>query len=449
MNHHYFNFISQIKFFKLFLIFLVTTCGLIAQNNNNESINTFTLDECIEYALQNNAIINNSVLNEEYTETTINSKLSEWYPQLGLTFNYQHNFKLPTSNFNGRINSIGSENTSGLLLGVTQTIFNKDALLASQSADEVRQYARQKTKDQKINLAVLVSKTFYEIILLQQQMKVVEEDIVRNNQSAKDALYQYQSGIVDKTDYKRATIALNNSKSQKVFTEESLKSERVYLKQLMGFNASDEISLKYNTDQMEKDIYIDTTRSIDYDKRIEIQQLETQKKLQKDNLNYYKYSFLPSVYLFGNYNLNYLNDQFSNLYNITYPSSFVGVSLSLPIFQGGKRFQEIKGAEILIKQVDNDITNQKQKINTQYQSALSEYKGNLNKFLEMKENLTLAKDVYDIIQLQYKSGVKTFLDVITAESDLKTSQINYFNAYYKVLSSKIDVEQSLGNINYN
>jgi outer membrane protein TolC len=66
----------------------------------------------------------------------------------------------------------------------------------------------------------------------------------------------------------------------------------------------------------------------------------------------------------------------------------------------------------------------------------------------LKENLSLASEVYDVIQMQYRSGVKAYLDVITAESDLRTAQINYYNALYQVLASKIDVMQSLGNIKY-
>ena len=41
-----------------------------------------------------------------------------------------------------------------------------------------------------------------------------------------------------------------------------------------------------------------------------------------------------------------------------------------------------------------------------------------------------------------------YLDVMTAETDLRTAQINYFNALYLVISSKIDVEQSKGTISF-
>lgn len=449
MNFRSYKYIDFKKIIGLFIVISISSCFLIAQENNVKDLQEpLTIEECIQFALQNNPQIQNATLNEAYVETTIKSKLSEWYPQVGLNYNLQHNFLLSSTDFNGNVVQIGSENTSGLLLNATQTIFNQDVLFASQSADDIRIASQQQTSSQKIDLAVEVSKAFYNIILIEQQNKVLAEDIIRNTQSVNDAYYQYQSGIVDKTDYKRATIALNNSKSQKVFIEERLKSKKVYLKELMGYSGSDNITLAFDTVAMRNEIYIDTTHSVEYAQRIEIQQLETQRRLQQYNLSYFKWSFLPDVYAFGNYNLNYLNNQFSEVYSTAYPSAYIGIGLSYPIFQGGKRTQQIKGAEFLIDQVDNDILSYQYFINTEYQTAISNYKASLNHYLSLEENLALAQEVYDIIQLQYRSGVKAFLDVITAESDLKTAQINYYNALYEVLSSKLDVEQALGIIKY-
>jgi outer membrane protein TolC len=126
----------------------------------------------------------------------------------------------------------------------------------------------------------------------------------------------------------------------------------------------------------------------------------------------------------------------------------VGVLLSLPILQGGKRLQQIKQAQLQIKQVDNSILSFQNTVNTQYQQALATYKSNLYDYYSLKENLSLANEVYDIIRLQYRSGIKTYLEVINAETDLRTAQINYYNALYHVLSSKIDVAQATGNITF-
>ena len=430
------------------LLLILPNILFAQQNKSDSTLQSATLHNCIEYALQHNPDLHNAKIYEDITETIIKSKLAEWYPQLGFTYNLQHNFQLGAVSVNSNISYSGTNNTSGANFGVTQNIFSSDALLASRSAKDVRLSASQNTEDQKINLTVAVSKAFYDLILTVQQLKVIEQDIVRNNQSYKDAYYQYQSGIVDKTDYQRAIIALNNAKAQKKSGEESLKAKYSYLEELMGYPDSQKIDLVYDTLQMEKEIYIDTLQNVNYSNRIEIKQLETQKKLQQYNLQYYKWSFLPNVYAYGNYNLDFLNNQFSKIYSASYPNSFIGITLSVPIFQGGKRIQQIKEAQFQITQADNNIKSQENTINTQYQTAMANYKSNLYDFFSLKENLSLADDVYEVISLQYRSGVKAYLDVITAESDLRTAQISYYNALYQVLSSKIDVEQSLGNIRY-
>ncbi|HSV09669.1 MAG TPA: TolC family protein [Hanamia sp.] len=460
---HYRNIKNKIRRNKTLFIFVVVIIfsGGILQAQTNDSLPTMaaandslptlqeaTLQNCIQYAIQHNPDIQNAKINQDITETIIKSKLADWYPQVNFTYNVQHNFKLPTLNFNGNIVHTGTENTSGANFGVTQNIFNRDVLLASRTSKDVRLSAAENTKEQKINLAVQVSKAFYDIILTVQQLKVIEEDIVRTNQSLKDAYYQYQAGIVDKTDYKRATIALNNAMAQQKSGEESLKAKKASLKALMGYPGARLLDLTYDTTQMEKEIYLDTLQNVDYNNRIEIQQLQTQEKLQEYNLQYYKWSFLPDVSAFGNYNLNYLNNQFSKLYSQSYPNSYAGITLSIPIFQGGKRLQQIKQAQFQITQASNDIRSYENTINTQYENALASYKSNLYNYLSLKENLSLANEVYGVIQLQYRSGVKAYLDVITAESDLRTAQINYYNALYQLLSSKIDVAQALGTINY-
>ena len=441
-----------LRYKRLYLIYgilIITSGTLFAQRNDSlPTLPEATLENCIQYALQHNPDIQNAKINEQITEAQIQNKLSDWYPQVNFTYNLQHNIQLPTFIFNGNVSHSGSYNTSGANFSLTQNIFNRDVLLASRTAKDVREAASENTEDNKINLAVSVSKAFYDLILTEQQLKVTNEDIVRINQSLKDAYYQYQAGIVDKTDYKRATIALNNAQAQKKSGEESLKAKKAYLKDLMGYPTTKILDLNYDTTQMENEVLMDTLQTVDYNDRIEIQQLQTQKKLQEYNLQYYKWSFLPDVSAFGNYNLNFLNNQFSKLYSQSYPNSFIGLTLSLPIFQGGKRLQQIKQAQFQITQASNDIRSYENQINSQYQNALATYKSNLYNYYSLKENLSLASEVYDVIQMQYRSGVKAYLDVITAESDLRTAQINYYNALYQVLASKIDVMQSLGNIKY-
>ncbi len=439
----------KIMFFLSFLI-LIPTSILFSQNKNEPDtlLQNATLHDCIQFAFENQPSIRQSLLDEQIAGQEIKSKLADWFPQLNFNFNFQHNYKLPTSIFQGNAVHFGVINTSSADFSLTQTIFDRDVLLASSTAGEVRKQAEQSTINNKINLVIDVSNAFYGVLLSEQQVQLVNEDINRLKQSYNDAYFQYKSGTVDKTDYERAKIALNNAVAEKKHDEEQLKSANAGLKNLMGYPVNKELSLQYDTSKMEKEIYIDTTQQADYENRIEYKLLQTQLQLQKANLDYYYWSFLPSLSAFGNYNFTFQNDELSKLYNKSYPSEYVGLQLSFPIFQGGKRIQEIDQASLEVQRSEYDIVSLKNTINLQYTQAMAGYKSNLSNFNAAKENLKLAKDVYNTIELQYKAGVKSYLDVITAETDLRTTEVNYLNSLYQLLSSKLDVEKSLGTIKY-
>lgn len=437
----------------IILLSLMTTLWLPClsqsrQGQGDSILSNATLENCIAYAIRNNPVIKNAGLDEDIVNATIKSKLADWYPQLSFNYDIQYYFQLPTLNFGGNLIHTGTRSNSQGQFQVTQNIFNRDALLATRSERDVRLQASQNTREQKINLAVAVSKAFYDAILTRQQIALASEDISRLQQSLKDAYYQYQSGITDKTDYKRATISLNNAKALKKQEEEALTAKEAYLKELLGYPASAPLPLSYDTAQLSSQILIDTTQTVNYDNRIEINLLKTQRNLESYNLLYNKWSYLPVVSAFGYYNLNYLNNNVSKLYNAVYPNSYAGISLTFPIFQGGKRVQQIREARWQLEQVDNSIKSMENSINTEYQQAISTYKSNLDNYYTLKDNMDLAGEVYGIIRLQYRAGVKTYLDVISAETDLRTAEINFYNALYQVLSSKVDVMKSLGTLTY-
>jgi outer membrane protein TolC len=333
-------------------------------------------------------------------------------------------------------------------VNATQSIFNRDVLLASSTASKVRIQASQNTTRSKIDVVVDVTKAFYDVLATLQQIKVGEEDIIRLNRSLKDALSQYNAGVTDKTDYKRATILLGNAKASLKTNTELLKYKQEYLKALMGYPQGSDLAIQYDTLQMENEIPLDTLQEINYSQHIDYKMLFMQKELQEANVKYSYWAFIPSLNAFGSYILNYQNNTFSELYSKRYPYSYVGATLTFPIFQGGKRTAKIQEQKWTLKRLDLDMVNLKNNLNTEYTRSLSSYKSNLTTYLALKENVELAREVYDIIQLQYKNGVKAYLDVTVAETDLRTTRINYFNALYQVLVSKMDVQRALGQINY-
>jgi len=416
---------------------------------------TYTLNEVISIALKNQPAIKQSMLDEQIGDRQIKANLSGWMPQLNASANLNHFLELPVSFFPNQATGertavrIGVFNTSNVLLEARQNIFDNNLLLATRNAKSLRTWYGQNTEEVKIATVVAVSKAYYDILVTQEQANILAQVRERQLKQQKDAKSLYEGGIVDPTDYKRATISLNNTLADLKRTSEVLKAKYAYLRQLMGAEAGEVFTLKFDRYAMETEMLLDTAMLVDYNNRIEMQQLQTQKRLQDINLSAQKWSFFPTISAFASRNHVFQNDDFAQMFKEAYPNSVVGLSLNLPIFQGMRRYHSIQQQKLVNQRLTEDIANTKNVINTQYEQAMALYKSNLNDWKVATENVTLSEEVYATIKLQYDEGIKTYLDLMVAETDLRSAQLNQLNTILNVLSSKLDVMQSLGTVNTN
>lgn len=436
----------------LFGLLLLAPMWLQAQSPTPPSPNgQLTLEQCLQYALQNQPVLRQARIDEETNEATIRIGLSGWLPQVGLNATGQHYFQLPYTVFPNADGisvprQIGLKNTSTVALSATQALYNNDVRLALRSARPSRQFYQQNTVGVRIDVVTDVSKAFYDVLLSQRQLDVLKEDIVRLQRSLQDARARYEAGIVDKTDFKQAEILLNNSIVDRKRAVEAINAKSAYLKELMGLTGAQPLVLQYDTIRLMRDAAVDTTVTLEPANRIEVQRLQTQKALQEAQISYYRLGFLPSLSAFGNYNAVFQNNNFSDLYSRRFPNSYAGLQLSLPIFQGTRRLQNLRRERLVDQRLDQDIIATRNRINTEFEQAMSAYKSNYADYLVGQRNLELSREVYSVVNLQYREGIKTYLDVIIAQTTLRTSQLNYYSALFQVLSSKVDLLRAQGNL---
>jgi len=437
----------------LVIIFNLTFClpGVLFAQNAKDTL--VSLKQCIDFALRNQPAVRQSAIDQQINERDIRIGLSAWLPQVSSADQYQHFFKgsvpltINPSSLPGGGSSL--DESSSLGLQASQVIYNNDVLQAAKAAKYSRLYYKENIVSSQINVVSDVSKAFFDVLLSEKQLDILNEDVTRLQRSLKDAYNKYQAGTTDKTDYKQAMIDLNNSIATRKQTQESINSKLAYLKQIMGLGAGTNPVLLYDTSHYESEAYIDTNQTLNVNNRIEYQMLQSQKMLQNVNVSYYRWGFLPSLSAIGAYNYYYFSNKLSTLYDNPYKSGYYGLTLSIPIFQGTKRLQNLSKAKLQATRTDLDIENSTNTINTEYVQALSAYKSNYTNWQLLKQNVDLAKDVYKVVSLQYREGIKVYLDVIIAQSDLRTAELNYYNALFQLLSSKIDLEKALGILNVN
>ncbi len=129
-----------------------------------------------------------------------------------------------------------------------------------------------------------------------------------------------------------------------------------------------------------------------------------------------------------------------------YPIGLFGVTLNVPIFNGGQKYYRIKQAKINLLKTENTITNLKSVIELEANVASITYKNAYVSMLSQKKNRELALNIYETSKKKYEAGVGSNLEVVTSETALKEAETNYLNAVYELIISKTDLDKALGNI---
>src|SRR5690606_38725785 len=185
---------------------------------------------------------------------------------------------------------------------------------ASRAAKYIREQNNLNVEDTKINTVVDVSKAYYDILTSEETINIINENIARLQREFTEANARYETGLVDKIDFKHAQISLNNANAQLKSANEARKFKYDYLKSLLNIPTAENISLSLYDQSHEINILQDTTEMLSIANRVEFQQLERLRYIQKLSTHYQKWSFMPRLGAYDNFNVSYFNNVFSRLY---------------------------------------------------------------------------------------------------------------------------------------
>ncbi len=418
----------------------------------------FSLQQAIEYALKHQSAVLNADIDVQIAKNKVNETTGMGLPQVSTNFSFQDFVKVPTSLIPGEFFGepagtfipvqFGVKYQSTLGLEASQLLFDGSYLVGLQASKTYKELSIRNSKRTKIETAVAVTKAYYSVLVSNEQLNLLDANLLRLKKSLNDTEAYFKNGFVEKIDLDRLKVLSNNLETERQNVIRLLDLNTKLLKFQMGMPI--EIGLKL-TDGI-ADIQIDTEvllpDSNAYSNRVEYSLLQTQKKLNELNLKRYKSEFLPSIVAFGSTSSIYQNNDFSQLYDKRFPTTVVGLRLSLPIISGGQRIFKIKSAALEVKKSANDLSNAKNGINLEIAQAKTSYQNGYQSLENQKRNMELSKEVLRVAKIKYEQGVGSSLEVTSAETALKESQNNYINALYDLLINKVNLDRALGKITY-
>lgn len=426
------------------------------------SVYTFSLEEAINFAKSNNYALKNAVLDEISAQKKVNEITAMILPQINASANLINNTQIPVQvlpNFlkpilNGGPDFIeaafGNTYTSNMTLSVNQLLFDGTFFLGLKASKEFVNLSRLSKTRTRIETEVNVAKAYYMVLLLESNQKMMQSNLDALSKSKSDLEQLYKSGFVEKIDVERISLQLSNLSIQKEKIEDQTRVARMVLKMQMGVKPADSLVLssKLNelTNKTSATVVEETTN---YGNRIEYKLLQQQLKLNTLDRKRYLVGYAPSLFAFGTHQQNAFasSGNFGNLYNVWYPGTTLGLSLSVPIFDGLRKHAQTQQANISIQKTENDIKFFENVIEQQIFSAKTDFNRAKKQLLVQQENFKLAEDIYNTAQLKYKNGVGSSLELTVAQTDLENARSNMLATAFELFVAELELKKALGQIN--
>jgi outer membrane protein TolC len=444
--------------YKLILIFslLITIKGFSQENKQS-----FTLQEAVDFALQNNRTAKNATLDIEAAKQQKWETTATGLPQISADIGYQNFLKqqvslIPAEFFGGNPGEF-AEVTFGTKQSVTATatlsqkLFDGSYLVGLQSAKvflEISKNAKIKT-DLEVRKAVI--NAYVNVLLAEESVAIIEKNKSILEKNLSDITKMYENGLDEEESVEQLQITLHGVNSSLKNTVRLKTLAYQMLNITLGIDVYNKTIL---TDSLESltvknmsleliDSNLDLNNSIDY------QIAENDKRAKELMLKLEKSKALPTLNTFINGGYSGFGDdfKFTSKDQKWFGSSLFGVNMNIPIFSSLGRSAATQRAKINLAKAKDDLIETEQKLQLQTAAAKSDYQFAIEDYDNKKQNLNLAERIEQKNQTKFFEGIASSFDLRQAQTQLYTAQQEFLQAMLDVINKKAALETILNTIN--
>ncbi|WP_094570941.1 TolC family protein [Mucilaginibacter xinganensis] len=417
----------------------------------------FSIQDCINYAYEHQDSIVNAKLDIKSAEYKVKETTGIGLPQVSGSASFQDYLKIPTTLLPGQFFGqpagtfipvqFGVKYQSSFGINANQILFDGSYLVGLKASRTYKELSIRNQVRSKIEVNVGVTKAYYQVLVSNEQLTLLNANINQLKQQMDETVQQNKQGVVEKIDVDRISVQYNNLITSRENTIRSLALNYQVLKFQMGMPIEYPLILRDKLNDIKLDDIADLGNDTTfYKNRIEYNLAETGIELKKLDLKRQKSQYLPTLKFDASYTSSYQNNSFGNLYKMNFPSSYIGLSLNVPIFNGFQRLNQVKQSQIAVLKSQNDLENSKNGLKLQASQANVTYVNGLQTLNNQKRNRALAEEVLRVSKIKYQQGVGSSLEVTTAQTALEDADNKYIQGLYDALISKVDLDKAYGRI---
>lgn len=315
-----------------------------------------------------------------------------------------------------------------------------DGFKTSKDIEETKENIKASQYDYAVvssNVRLDLRTVFVEFLKAQDLISLTEKIAERRRQNLELVRLRYKAGrehkgslLTAEADLARAEFEIDQAKRTISLAQRQL-SKGIGFDKVIPLKVEGEFSIKEDfINKPDIEYLADTTPFLG--------ELMARKEAARYNLESARADFFPKVYLSGSIG------KASSDWPPEHNEWSAGISVSLPLFEGGRRLAEVSKAKSKLYQAEADQRSGRDSVLVTLEKTWKDLQDSINSVSVQKKFLDAAHERARIASAQYETGLISFDDWIIIENNLVTAQKSYLNSQADMLRAEAYWIQAMG-----
>ncbi len=433
---------------KFLSIMLILTVALSAKE--------LTLHEAETLALENNIQIKLSEASLKKAKASSNESLANFFPTVSSYYQLTDNLELSVMvvDFDGdgpqppTELKMGTQFNSTAGIQLQYPIFTGGAILNGQLLSKSAVSLSELSMQDQVNTVIhTIRVLYYQAQMLESMCEATKMGLESAKESYGLALQRQRVGQATELDVLQTKVQYESYKPQLLSLENQLVSALANLKTYINDPSLEEVAVVGQLEMITnpyEGMSVEELQAITLNERLELKMAEEQKKIAKYQRNLALSGIMPKVQLGGTMQWQANTDDLANLDHLR--SSNVSISVSLPIFSGGKTAAGIQKASIGVKEANYQIEQIEDFVYTNVDEAYRKVNETMSNIIATDNVVKQAQEALRLSKLLYENGSATQIELMSAESAYIGAKANYISMVFQYNLAVEDLKKSLNNL---
>jgi outer membrane protein len=429
--------------------------GKDQENAQQPRINgKLSVEDCVKLTLAHNKMLQRTLEEKNVATGQLVSSRSAYLPNVALNGQYRRQEEVPffdvtdpTTGMSQRF-QIGTLDNYSMALNVVQPIYAGGAIAAQVQAARLFALLTDQTVRAATQDVVYAAETAYYQLLLSQHLVDVSTDAVRASKVHLDDVEKKRAGgVASDFDVLRAQVELSNFEASLIKSKNAINIARANLIKVMGVAQDSDFVLSDEFAYVPVEVSVEEAVETAFTNRPDLYSREYEIRQQREQLRIARSRYLPNISGF-----------FTNTWSSPSPTSFgssssawgriwqAGMQGAWPIFDGFQREGDVMQQKARLRQAQVGLVDTEETALYELTQALLSMKDAEEFVQSQRLNLTRATEGLRLAQVGYEEGINTQVEVIDAQSALTEARVNYYQAIYSHVVSKLAVQRAMGTI---